>query len=465
MSAKRRVALFVMVGICLLGPCRIGAALANPLLQSGARGEEVAALQGELAAAGYGPGATDGIFGQDTRSAVEAFQRSRGLIADGVVGTATWVDLASAAGAGAVLREGARGTAVMSMQERLYRLGFLSGPVDGVFGPATSGGLQAFQRWAGLVADGVFGPATKAALGTEVASRSYMVRPGDNLAAIAARFGVTVGSISQADGLTDPNLLRAGEMLTIPVIATPAAASVTPPPAAESSTPASASPQVFGGVVLGKLIPPEAIGTGATVSVPKPKPQKSGPARWKLALTFDGGPDLKWTPRILAELKHERMVATFFLSGQDVAAHPAMVKEIAAAGNLVEVRSYNRESLCRLSAVQVGAQLARTVELVRKLTGRIPRFFRPPGGCFNAAVIKEAGRVGLSLLLWNNVGGQDLAITDPGLLARRVLGFARPGMVLMLNVTKPVVAEALPAILKTLVADGYGLVTVDGMVR
>ena len=62
---------------------------ALPKLSVGDRGAEVVKLQQRLKAAGFNPGSADGIFGQGTRAAVVAFQKDRGLVADGVVGPAT----------------------------------------------------------------------------------------------------------------------------------------------------------------------------------------------------------------------------------------------------------------------------------------------------------------------------------------------------------------------------------------
>src|SRR5205807_10409842 len=44
----------------------------------------------------------------------------------------------------------------------------------------------------------------------------YVVQPGDALVTIAARFGVTVEAIMNANGLTDAQLIRAGTRLLIP---------------------------------------------------------------------------------------------------------------------------------------------------------------------------------------------------------------------------------------------------------
>lgn len=60
-----------------------------PVLQQGSSGPEVADLQNKLRARGFDPGVSDGSFGPGTAAAVEAFQRSAGLGADGVVGPQT----------------------------------------------------------------------------------------------------------------------------------------------------------------------------------------------------------------------------------------------------------------------------------------------------------------------------------------------------------------------------------------
>lgn len=66
------------------------ASLAQPTLREGSKGASVVTLQNKLKAAGFNPGAADGAFGPKTEAAVKAFQRAKGLTADGVVGPKTW---------------------------------------------------------------------------------------------------------------------------------------------------------------------------------------------------------------------------------------------------------------------------------------------------------------------------------------------------------------------------------------
>lgn len=60
-----------------------------PVLKEGSSGPEVVTLQQKLKEAGFNPGQCDGDFGPATRAAVMAFQKSEGLLADGIAGPRT----------------------------------------------------------------------------------------------------------------------------------------------------------------------------------------------------------------------------------------------------------------------------------------------------------------------------------------------------------------------------------------
>lgn len=68
-----------------------------------------------------------------------------------------------------MLRFGARGSAVVEMQNRLRAHGFDPGASDGIYGPATGGALKAFQGSQGIAADGICGPITWSRLDQQAA--------------------------------------------------------------------------------------------------------------------------------------------------------------------------------------------------------------------------------------------------------------------------------------------------------
>lgn len=107
----------------------------------------------------------DGVFDEETRRAVQAFQRGRRLEADGLVGPETWDALVEAGyRLGDRLlwhtRPMMRGDDVYELQQRLNQLGFDAGPEDGIFGPLAHDAVAEFQRNVGVNVDGVAGPVT-----------------------------------------------------------------------------------------------------------------------------------------------------------------------------------------------------------------------------------------------------------------------------------------------------------------
>lgn len=104
----------------------------------------------------------DGVFGPRTRAAVVAFQKSRGLVADGVIGQQTWRSLIITVGLGS------RGDAVRAVQDQINVRDLQDGHsvnVDGIFGPATRRFVIGFQQGLafdnkGFAVDGIVGPQT-----------------------------------------------------------------------------------------------------------------------------------------------------------------------------------------------------------------------------------------------------------------------------------------------------------------
>ena len=148
-------------------------------LKKGMTGSDVLALQSALDALGYATGGADGDFGAKTEAAVKAFQKAKGLEADGIVGPYTLAALKGTAPAAQSnpsqnntsytvitreLKKGMTGDDVNTLQTALEWLGYSTGGVDGDFGAKTEAAVKAFQSAKGLYADGIVGPLTLEAL-------------------------------------------------------------------------------------------------------------------------------------------------------------------------------------------------------------------------------------------------------------------------------------------------------------
>ena len=121
-----------------------------------------------------------------------------------------------------------------------------------------------------------------------------------------------------------------------------------------------------------------------------------------IALTFDDGPDPRWTPRILSMLARWHVHAVFCVVGRHVDEHPDLVRRIVAGGNLLCNHTYDHDEALGSRPLDVRvAQIARTQAAVLRATGQRPVFFRSPGGFWNARIVAAARAQGLVPLKWN----------------------------------------------------------------
>jgi len=153
-----------------------------------------------------------------------------------------------------------------------------------------------------------------------------------------------------------------------------------------------------------------------------------------LALTFDDGPDPRWTPAVLDLLRRHRVTGTFCVVGQYVAAHPALVRRMADEGHALCDHTWTHdEALTSRPTAVVRTELRRTYDAVAAATGgRPPRYFRAPAGRWSPGVVAEAQRLGLRPLGWS-VDPTDWRRPPPEVIARRVLQGATPGAIVLLH--------------------------------
>ena len=188
----------------------------------GDTGAEIKRMQTRLKELGYLNGKADGDFGDATEAAVRYFQQRNNLTVDGKAGQKTLDKLYSSSAKAAkatptptakptktpkvtatpkaesldyYLENGASGTKVRTLQNRLIELGWLSGQADGKYGNATEYAVKAFQkRYSSLWDDGVAGPDTlkqlygagAATAKTPAASLGQTLSSGDEGAAVKA---------------------------------------------------------------------------------------------------------------------------------------------------------------------------------------------------------------------------------------------------------------------------------------
>ncbi len=99
-----------------------------------------------------------------------------------------------------------------------------------------------------------------------------------------------------------------------------------------------------------------------------------------LRLTFDDGPDPRWTPRVLDHLDRIDARASFFVLGEHLEKHPDIVRACAARGHRVEIHGMSHRAATFQRPRELALELDRLGERIEGLTGRRPRWYRPPYG-------------------------------------------------------------------------------------
>lgn len=192
-------------------------------------------------------------------------------------------------------------------------------------------------------------------------------------------------------------------------------------------------------------------------------------ARPVVALSFDDGPDPRYTPAVLAVLAEAGARATFFLQGSHVAAEPGLARRIAAAGHEVGNHTYTHPSLPDLDRAATAREVLRTSRALQ--AARVPEamLFRPPKGRYagaNAAAVRSLHRraVGWDVCVEAKLRGR----TDEEAVAA-VLASVEPGSIILAHdggiPNRDRTLAVLPALLRGLRARGFDVVTIGELLR
>jgi cellulose synthase/poly-beta-1,6-N-acetylglucosamine synthase-like glycosyltransferase/peptidoglycan/xylan/chitin deacetylase (PgdA/CDA1 family) len=98
----------------------------------------------------------------------------------------------------------------------------------------------------------------------------------------------------------------------------------------------------------------------------------------RVALTFDDGPNARWTPEVAAVLRRERVRATFFVVGSEAARHPDLVRMLARDGHELGNHTFTHVQLFAGPRWESRLQLGLTEAVLAGLTGHYTRLVRPP---------------------------------------------------------------------------------------
>lgn len=172
-----------------------------------------------------------------------------------------------------------------------------------------------------------------------------------------------------------------------------------------------------------------------TVSTKQPRSQRASTSTaarddWNLAahgkvlyLTFDDGPQVEWTPKVLQVLAKHRAKATFFVLGREAAAHPGLITLIRRGGHTIGNHTWDHPKLTHLPEGKLRQEIS---------TGVKSKCFRPPFRDTNARVEAVAASYHQRQVLWD-VDTKDWSKPGAAAIEGAVLSGARPGAIILLH--------------------------------
>lgn len=188
---------------------------------------------------------------------------------------------------------------------------------------------------------------------------------------------------------------------------------------------------------------------------------RGAPTEPVVALTFDDGPDPRWTPLAMAALDEVGGKATFFQLGDAVRAHPGLAREVLAAGHEIGNHGTGHLDLTDLEGDALRDNVLSAHEAIAEATGTAPLLLRPPWGRIDSPSLFVAAGLGYRVALWSHHLPTDGAEKK----VDRNVATASPGMIVLCHDGRSTPADSLFVAVRRLLAEltdaGYRFTTVS----
>lgn len=189
------------------------------------------------------------------------------------------------------------------------------------------------------------------------------------------------------------------------------------------------------------------------------------PEKKVLYLTFDAGYENGNTEKILDTLKKHNAPAAFFLVGNYIEKNADLVRRMVNEGHVVGNHTMHHPDMSKISDPEkFAAELQALETLFLETTGKeLPKFYRPPQGCYSEENLKNAQKLGYKTVFWS-LAYQDWDTSkQPTREAafEKLLPRTHNGAVVLLHSTSSTNAAILDELLTKWEQEGYRFETVD----
>lgn len=184
-----------------------------------------------------------------------------------------------------------------------------------------------------------------------------------------------------------------------------------------------------------------------------------------ISITFDDGPNPNFTPKVLKLLKEYNAKATFFLIGKKAEEHPEIVRQIINEGHTVGSHSFSHsKNFGFFSTKKVTAELNQNIALLKEISGKEVKLFRPPFGVTNPNIKKALKRTGQFSIGWSKRSLDTTNLSEVKVLDR-IISNLRKGDIILLHDSSAKTIAVLEQLLLTLPQHKLQSVPVDRLLE
>ena len=185
------------------------------------------------------------------------------------------------------------------------------------------------------------------------------------------------------------------------------------------------------------------------------------PTFWKgkkgeVSFTFDDGPDPEVTPKVLDVLREANVKAAFFVIGRIAEKHPELVRQMVSEGHAVGNHTYNHDYVFSKAAAE--KQVTEGQEVIEKIIGKKPKYFRPPFGVMTPEIASAIRKEKCAVIGWD-LRSQDGRIRTKEATINRVKSHLKKSTVLLFHDTNPTTPDALREIIHLCKQNGMKIVS------
>lgn len=177
----------------------------------------------------------------------------------------------------------------------------------------------------------------------------------------------------------------------------------------------------------------------------------------KIALTFDDGPNVACTGRLLDGLKERHVRATFFVIGKNVKENPKLTKRIHEEGHMIGNHTYSHLEMSKVPEEKAKEELTKTSRTVHAVTGEYPQYMRPPYGVCSRELEDSLDMI---LVRWT-IDPLDWKTDNTDEIVKKVVTNAEENDIILLHDCYHSSVDAAFRIIDILQKKGFEFVTVD----